>query len=293
MSEPIVLQLQAECLDAGEAISPLLRKARLIASKLGLSDTGDWLEQELNGYTGSLRDLPSYRIGIGMPKFFNPFHGWMDIVITDAASSKRVSTCYLPQAIGELEHLALHSDSAFVILGFPDPINDYLYGTCNIRFNCGLHLSKGVLVGALEGIRNSVLEWALALERQGVVGEGLSFSRADIEKAQTVTNHFHNSNVGVVGQVAGNAFNSRFTTESGALDQAKLEDLAKQIRVAVPGLPVSSQRPVIDQVTELERASAVGDKSALRTAVASLRSVLEGTSGSLVAAGILAALGAS
>ena len=83
MPEPIVIQLQTDCLDPSIPISTLLRKAKLIASKLALEGTEEWLESELNGYKCALNDLPSYRKGIGQPKFFNPYYGWLDIVLTD------------------------------------------------------------------------------------------------------------------------------------------------------------------------------------------------------------------
>lgn len=172
MADPIVIQLQSDCLDAAVPISTLLRKAKLVASKLALGQTEGWLESELNGYKCALKELPAYRIGVGQPKFFNPVHGWLDIVLTDSHTRDMVSTAYLPQAIAELEHLAGESGN-FVIFGFIPPINDFLHNQLNVQFNCGLHVSKTVLVAAVEGVKNVVLDWAVQLESKGIVGEGL------------------------------------------------------------------------------------------------------------------------
>lgn len=292
MSEPVVLQLQADCISAGVPISTLLRKAKLIASKLRLTDTTDWLEQELNGYSGPWKDIPSYRIGTGMPKYFNPYHGWLDIVLSDPRTNTAVSTCHLPQSIAEIEHLSSKGSNGFVILGFPAPIADFLHNSINIEFNCGLHLSTAVLIGVIEGVRNTVLDWTLNLEQQGIMGEGLSFSKTEIERAQMVTNHIYNSNVGVVGQVLGDASMAHFQTSSGELDQQKLTELASQIRAASGGLPEGVGKAVLKPVAELEKAATTGDKNRVTTAFASIRSVLEGASGNLAAAGILSALGA-
>ena len=291
--EPIVLQLQSDCLTSQIPISTLLRKAKLIASKLNLSDFEALLESELNGYNCALKDLPEYRKGLGSPKMFNPFHGWQNIVIGDSRLDRIISECHLNHGVSEIEHMISNHTNGFVILGFNNAVRDFLHQKLNIEFQCGLYVSTSVLVAVLEGVKNSVLDWTLNLEKNGIVGEGMSFSKSDIERAQTVTNHFYNSNVGVVGSVSGDAINSHFYTETGEVNQQNVTRLVSQIREAAPGLPPAIATAIESPIANLEDGAKVGDKPRIAAAFHALRSILEGASGNLVASGILAALGAS
>ena len=291
--EPIVLQLQSDCLNSQAPISTLLRKAKLIASKLELENFQQWLESELSGYNCPLNDLPEYRKALGAPKMFHPYGGWQNIVIGDSKLSTIISTCHLPQAVSELEHMVKSNDSGFVILGFNEAIRDFLHNNLGIQVQCGLHVSTSVLVGALEGVKNSVLDWTLKLERAGILGEGISFSKSEIERAQTVTNNFYNSNVGVAGTVSGDAKNSHFYTSSGDINQQNIMKLVSQIREASPGLPAAIAEEIEQPVAELENAAKIENPSRVANALQSIRKVLEGAGGSLVATGILAAIGAT
>lgn len=289
MADPIVIQLQADCLDQSVPISTLLRKAKLVASKLKLAETQDWLESELNGYNGALNDLPSYRIGAGFPKFFNPFHGWLDIVLTDSEARATVSKAFLPQAIAEIEHLA-GEEGGFVIFGFLPPINEFLHKTLNIEFNCGLHVSKTILVGAVEGVKNAVLDWAMQLEAKGILGEGLTFSSKEIEKAQSVTNII-SSNIGVLGSVGNNAKVSHQTVEASGLSSEEALILVMKVREASGGLPDTVQEAISAPLQQMEEAAKSQDMGAVQQAMNAMVPVLQNASGSLVAGSILAAFG--
>lgn len=289
MADPIVLQLQADCLDASVPISTLLRKAKLIASKLALEDTCEWLDSELNGYSCALADLPAYRKGAGQPKFFNPVHGWLDIVLTDSEAREMVSTAFLPQAIAEIEHI-VSQDGGFAVFGFTAPINDFLHNQLGIRYNCGLYVSKAVLVGALEGVKNAVLQWAMQLEAQGVLGEGLRFSSAEREKAHTVTN-IYGGNIGVFGNVAGNVKNAHFISSNG-VDVDSLRDFVSQAMPALAGLDPKTRAEVQPLLEDLRReAAGAPEVSKVQNIVKSLRTILEGAGGNIVASALLNALG--
>ena len=46
-----------------------------------------------------------------------------------------------------------------------------------------------------ERIKDTVLDWALALERAGVTGEGMTFTAKEKEVAQTVIFNIYDSNI--------------------------------------------------------------------------------------------------
>lgn len=288
----IVLQLQEDCLKPDLAISPLLRKAKVIASKLNVSTFEAWIDSELGGYKGRLIDLPSHRVGLGQPKFFNPYHGWLDVIVGDDELSNMISTARLPQPVAELEDLIKPEKGTHVILGYPPMIIDLLNKANSMNFNYGLHVSKSFIHGSLDHARNTTLEWTLQLEKKGVIGEGFSFSQEEKKVAQSVTNHIYNSNVGVIGTVRGDATNSRFVTNSGVVETQEILRLVSQIRDAIPGLPSQVSSAVEPELKNLEVGAQKEDASAVASAITSIRTILEGAGGSLVASGILSALGA-
>lgn len=67
----IVLDLQNEGTKADCDIVSVLRKAHLIAAKLGLTDFDKWILCELNGYQNNDK-VPDYRKIRGVLKAFNP-----------------------------------------------------------------------------------------------------------------------------------------------------------------------------------------------------------------------------
>src|SRR3954466_9502871 len=80
----LVREIQRDALEEALSASALMRKARLAANKLGLSEFQQWISNESDGYQGTLcSNLPRYRhIGVS-PKFFNPYRGWCPIIIED------------------------------------------------------------------------------------------------------------------------------------------------------------------------------------------------------------------
>lgn len=75
----IVLELQEEALKSNSDVISLLRKAYLVAKKLKLKDFESWIDNELNGYKDD--NVPIYRGLKGNLKGWNPFHGWLPVIM--------------------------------------------------------------------------------------------------------------------------------------------------------------------------------------------------------------------
>ena len=76
----IVLELQAEAMDAETDLGSLLRKSLAVATKLQLTEWIAWCRSELNGYEAGAT-VPKYRVLQGEMKMFNPYNGvWMQFV---------------------------------------------------------------------------------------------------------------------------------------------------------------------------------------------------------------------
>ncbi len=112
------------------------------------------------------------------------------------------------------------------------------------------------LLAILDEIRNRVLRWAIALDKAGVRGEGLSFSKAEKERAHSIVLQQSGGSVtiGVLGDVNGHAnVATGHHAKAGGVDPTELQQLLAQIR---------------DPISTLDLAPA--DKANLETALANL-----------------------
>lgn len=296
MTKPkgIVLELQRDCLDQTVSASTILRKAKVIASKLGLNELEQWLTSELEGYDCSLDELPDHRKGIGQPKFRNPYHGWCPIMTDDGWFGQAVRTVFLKQSVSEMEEL-IEGESSSLVMYYNPAIQEALQRQLPVPMECALHFSKSQVVHALDYIRNKTLNWTLELEKRGILGEGLSFGEAQKQEAQLVTNHIYGGNVGVLGSVSGDANNTGFIASGGDMSVGSLSKLVIQIREALPALPPEARQSMEHPLTNLETelSSPKPSKGRVAELMTSMRTILEGATGNLAASGILAAIAAA
>jgi hypothetical protein len=72
MTTPLIVQIQETALDSKSSVTDALRKAKIACVKLGLTEFGNWVDLELNGYIGkNVDELPEYRKLHGIPKAFD------------------------------------------------------------------------------------------------------------------------------------------------------------------------------------------------------------------------------
>lgn len=291
MAEGIVLELQRDCLNQSVHVSDILRKARAVASKLGLNELNEWIGHELEGYKVRLDDLPAYRKARGAPKFWNPYNGYCPIMAGNGWFGDAISTVYLSQGIAELEALASSTKGSQLIYQYPPLIQEELQKQMSIPMECSLHFSTTQVKGALDYVRNKILDWTLELERQGIQGENFSFNNSEKSQVQTAMNNFYNANIGVFGDVAGNAKAANFSNSQGGIDDKALREFLSQASEATPGLPFSIRKKAEAQLQEIEKLANEGDSPTLiQKAMSSLKATLEGASGNLVASALLAAM---
>lgn len=292
VSDGIVLELQQDCLDASVSVTAILRKTKAIASKLDLDELVDWIDQELNGYTCSMLDLPDHRKVGGSPKFWNPYHGWCPIVSQSENWSDLLSTGYLPNPIAQLEEWG-SGDGGTLTYRYPHAIQEALQDSSDMPFEAVMHISTSQITSALDFVRNKILDWTLALEKKGVTGEGFTFNRKEKEEAVAVTNHIYSSSVGVIGSVGDNAVISKLSTASGNFDFDKVSTLVEQINQTKSALPAAVASSLDEPLKELETGAKTKDPGKIKTAIAAMVPVLQGAGGNIVAAGILSAIGAA
>jgi AbiTii len=299
----LVEQLQAESLNRSVAIEDLLRKAKVVAAKLDLMEFQAWVECELSGYTEKDK-VPRYRIVQGQLHGLNPMRGW--IPLTPSSGTDGITrTQPVHQAISELSDLLHRGNSdAEGILAVPLGSMMVSYGGfMNERTLVQLHIDRAAFAQILDAVRNTILDWSLKLEKAGITGVGLSFSREEKHIAHSpkilvnvnTIEHF----AGVMGENSGRAtIHEGNRNLKSQIDPDDSRDILSQILKHIDELVLTGeQREALDvAINELQVAveAPTEQPSRLRAMFESVKRILEsagsGAATDIVKVGIIAAI---
>ncbi|MEI8223660.1 MAG: hypothetical protein WCG20_00895 [bacterium] len=289
----IIQELQSEAANTTNSVSDLLRKAKIVAVKLDLTEFGDWIEKELNGYDApSNADLPEYRIITGEPKAWNPYHGWQPIIFGNSEAGELMSKRGLTSPVGQLDDLVKTDSSTFEI-SYSNAVKKSIMESIGHETNVGFMIGRSAVTGILDAVRNRILDTALKLEKAGVVGEGISFSQTDKEKAQIANTNYSIGHIenfaGTIGSISDQANVS--IQQANGFSQEKVIDLVNQIQKFLPEikLQVEETENVQTLARELkeEMSKDLPEQSKIKIALTSLKTIFEGVAGNVIAQGII------
>lgn len=157
------------------SLSALLRQVKVVATRIGAGDLREWVDQELMGYDVAAK-LPAYRAARQLP-VRGTWSGPMGSRLTGQVSPAGLSEAFvarhfsttLRQPISELETLASGSEDPGIAWD-PWAVHQYDQVESGMGFEfmslveAHVLVPRSMLAGVLDGIRNQVLELALALE---------------------------------------------------------------------------------------------------------------------------------
>ena len=152
----------------------VLRKALIVATKLKINDFKEWVENELGGYLG--KKVPPYRVISGQPTVFQVYTGRHQPMMFESQETRdSYSTFAQGQTIAEIEQFAtkdgrLAMDYSAELQMKMNEENAVPVG----RYCC--IFDQTAFIGILNQVRDIVLKWALKLEDEGILGEGMTFS---------------------------------------------------------------------------------------------------------------------
>jgi len=230
----IVQELQRDAIGSTVPISELLRKAMVVARKLALKDFSAWVESEMRGYALG-KDVPEYRRIHGELKAMNPVLGMIPVYFPPKIA-EILQRWPLMQPISEVESLVSSMREApgtATFIALSQDQMELIYSTMETNAQFPLHFVAQVapFEGVLQEVRNAILEWALQLEADGIVGEGLSFSPEEKKMAES------NSNQLSIGAIIGTMNGSQLQQSSPHATQtlsntsgASLSDLGQFAR---------------------------------------------------------------
>lgn len=286
--ESIVLELQRETLDSTKNVSDLLRKALVISQKLSLIDFQNWIEKELNGYDEN-DDVPSYRAIIGEVRGWNPYNGWIPLIFQDPQIGEMASTRKTNQSIAQLESLVNErSKNSELHMPFSQTMQRTLSKNFGYETQVSLIADRASLIKIIDSVRNIILNWALKLEQDGILGEGLAFTKQEkktaVKSPQNINYFF------------GPVKNSQILQGNKASQLTminKYEDV-DNLRSFIEILKTNLSKVDIDSTTKLEVDAEIGTlesqclspkpkKNIIKECLLSLRKIFEGASGSAVA----------
>ncbi|WP_219837636.1 hypothetical protein [Paenibacillus sp. R14(2021)] len=288
--DSLVLELQREAYNASSSISSLLRKAYVVAKKLKIVDIENWLNYELNGYPEKGIEIPDYRYITGEIQGWNPYHGWIPVTFENPKEVALISKRKVVQPITEIEVLS-KDESSVLSMSLPAELVSRLS-----RANGGLitkfHLSFSITqaIKMIETVRNIVLDWALKLEDDGVLGEGMSFTQEEkqvVNEKHYNVNHFYNvQNLQFQQQSNNSTQQMNHQHVGGSINDLKsLHEILQQLKRDIFQLNQEDREEAQAEIATIEaQATSQKPKSViLRESVSTLRKIVEGAGGKLAA----------
>jgi hypothetical protein len=295
-----VLELQqlASSSDVDEVT--LLRKALLVATKLKLDEFKQWIECELNGY-GDKLDVPPYRRIEAELEALNPHRGWIPFLLQDKTKSDEFCKPSIRQSLSSLA--ACFDKSVSPLMTF-----DLSLSQAQMRRLLAEQQKEGVLwqvrrtvarnqvAAILDAVRNRILLWALKLEQEGILGEGISFTQKEVEVAAS-NPHIQIENFqGIFGNVQHSTVTQSLSMDVQNGDWASLESYLYSKGVSIED--TAELKTAVEAEPQLGQNRALGDRvggwigKMVSKAATGAWQVSVSTAGSLLSSAIMAYYGA-
>jgi len=184
-------------MDESTTVSALLRKALAVARKLDIGDIETWIQHELSGYPKGT-EIPNYRTLRGLVVFQHPMYGLRPVMFASSADEEKVATRQTNQSVPEMESLLAGDREGPLVMPVRAEVARRLMRDFPGSAPVYVTHDRSGLVGVLSKVKQTILEWALALEGQGVLGDGLRFTDEERKKAADapmVINNYFQGNV--------------------------------------------------------------------------------------------------
>ncbi len=265
-----------------------------MARKLSLTDARTWIEKELNGYVDG-DEAPPHRLLTGEIVAWNHIQGhYIPVVFQDSKVADRLSKCFAGQPIGELENVGRNrSKNGSLFFSFPPDLERNLRENSPLALQSTRRLSHAAVAGIIDVVRNLVLDWCLQLEQDGILGEGMGFSVKEKEIA-THSNYTIHYNAPVThSQIQQGSPNAKQIMSVRGLDQNAVADFIQVLRRHEPELKLSAPNQLETEIqrVESEIATPNPNENVLRESLQTIRNIIEGCAGSLIASGLLYEIG--
>lgn len=278
----LVHELQADAMNESVSVLSLLRKARALSVKLGVTTIDQWLAHEMSGYP-TRSSIPEYRHIIGRTVCRNPYVGWIPLEFKDPEHHKLLSERHLHQPLSELcQFTDANSAGKSVLLFFPSDIAAELRS--NSGFEPGLEVAVNLIHGIISTVRDKILEFSLELEKQGILGEGLTFTQQEKMAANNITYSINIENM--TGSQLQQGTTGSTQTYTQTADLSAISAFVEKLLPAIGELSNPTDRNQLQSDLETIRSqlkAPTPKTGMIRECLNSVKTVLEGTAGNLAA----------
>src|SRR6202043_2196137 len=150
--------------------------------------------------------------------------------------------------------LVAAGDAAFFHMSYLDDLAKRLNDANDTAgWSCALQIPRSQLVSILDRVRTLVLDWALNLERAGIMGTEFNFNSEEKQKAQTMSTTI---NIGHIGAFTGNLGYANTSGDISAADTdvKQVQSLIDQLNAHATelGLDSTDQLALASKLTQLE-----------------------------------------
>mgnify|MGYP001601343944 CR=1 FL=1 len=200
--------IQSDAVDSKSDLPMLLRKCRILASRLKNDEFKNWVQHELDGYPVDV-PVPTYRkVGAqSYGHFAGAFGSGLrnaPIPFTCIPEQYRefVSTVVFHDGVSALQDLVSRDDGTPLNEQWPADLVAMVSSRIYERMNLGQAwkaISPSTVVGILDTVRNRILNFVLEIEKESPnAGEGTLSTDLTTEKVNNVFNTYILGNVGNV-----------------------------------------------------------------------------------------------
>lgn len=278
----LVLDLEQKALNKTISITDLLRTALTVAVKLNALDFEKWINNELNGYQ-NIKDtmIPSYRFIDGVAKYHNPFHGWCDVVWATQEQYNDLKHIAIHEKISEIEAFTLF-DGVLSRDFSVDVQKQFLEDAHGLIPK--IIFGKHQFIGILDSVKTKILQWALDLERKGIVGEDMTFNENEQRAAEhiTINNYIRHAEYSNFQQGVTNSMNIESNNGDNInLIKSFLEEL-KEISTKIEDLADRNEINADISTIEQQLKSPNPKINIIHELLKSIRTIIEGAGGNLI-----------
>lgn len=246
----ILEDIQNTAVDGRSDLASILRKCKLLAARLNSKPLEDWVIWESNGYPEGI-EVPDYRVWSLEVRghFAGPFGSAIrnapipiDLLSFISKESRdtyknwqcRLSVANIEETLrnSERDRVSVSTGNLAVVIG-TRLYEDGVYNCVQTWAEFG----RGHLVELLNTVRNRILDFALAMEKENPsAGEKGEKELAEVTAPSKVTQIFNTTVYGGAAQVVGTATNSRIGLKLKAQDFSALQKILHDMGVEKPDI---------------------------------------------------------
>ncbi len=224
-------EIRSDLTNQSADLSNTLRKAKILASAIGLPEFTEWVDSELSGYKD--RDkLPSYRVcpSVNLGYFSGPFQsGAKNVILPTVNLPERIKeyaeNLRFFDGVGALEAQAKKSSqvrwpSEMVMLA-----RESLKMTDgSLLIDAHKPVPGHIVPGIMDQVKNKLLDFILALDEYNVTAEDLSTRKVNTDVARNIFNTYIYGNQNTV------ATGEQVTQQVTTVEQGNVESLLNYLR---------------------------------------------------------------